>query len=141
MEFGLFIDFKKAFDTVDHHILISKLEHLGIRGTPLALIKSYLANRTQYVVFNGKESSQHGITVGVPQGSILGPLFFLIYINDLSNVSSFIRCILFADDTNGFASSKDKGDLYRTMNSVLVRLSKWFAHNKLTLNYEKLLQR
>ena len=75
---GLFIDFKKAFDTVDHHILISKLEHLGIRGTPLALIKSYLSNRTQHVVYNGKESSQHGITVGVPQGSILGPLFFLI---------------------------------------------------------------
>ena len=77
---GIFIDFKKAFDTVDHSILVSKLEHLGVRGPSLELIKSYFRNRRQYVVFNGAESSQHEITVGVPQGSILGPLFFLLYI-------------------------------------------------------------
>ena len=104
---GLFIDFKKAFDTVDHHILASKLEHIGIRGTPLELIKSYLRNRTQYVVFNGSGSAQKNISVGVPQGSILGPLFFLVYINDMSNVSALLKYILFADDTNIFASSKD----------------------------------
>ena len=134
---GIFIDFKKAFDTVDHQILLSKMEHLGIRGVPLELIRSYLKNREQYVVFNGMESSHHGISVGVPQGSILGPLFFLIYINDLSRVSSFLRCILFADDTNIFVSLKDKRELFLRLEVELGRLSDWFAHNKLTLNYSK----
>ena len=72
-------DFKKAFDTVDHSILLGKLYHLGIRGTPWELIRSYFSNRRQYVVFNGAESSQQEITVGVPQGSILGPLFLLFF--------------------------------------------------------------
>ena len=73
---GVFVDIRKAFDTVDHFILISKLEHLGIRGVPLELIKSYFSNRKQYVVFGSSESTQKEISVGVPQGSILGPLFF-----------------------------------------------------------------
>ena len=134
---GIFIDFKKAFDTVDHQILLGKMEHLGIRGVPLELIRSYLTNRKQYVVHNGMESSQQGISVGVPQGSILGPLFFLIYINDLSRVSLFLRCILFADDTNVFVSHKDKRELFRLLGVELGKLSDWFAHNKLTLNYDK----
>ena len=134
---GIFIDFKKAFDTVDHQILLGKMEHLGIRGVPLELIRSYLTNRKQYVAYNGMESSQWGITVGVPQGSILGPLFFLLYINDLSRVSSFLRCILFADDTNVFVSHKDKRELFRRLGIELGKLSDWFAHNRLTLNYNK----
>ena len=77
---GVFIDFRKAFDTVDHSILIGKMEHLGIRGLPLELIRSYLSNRKQYVVFGSSESLPMDISVGVPQGSILGPLFFLLYI-------------------------------------------------------------
>ena len=85
---GIFVDFKKAFDTVDFDILFAKLQHLGIRGLPLKLIKNYFDNRYQFVLFRGTESVQRLIRVGVPQGSILGPLFFLIYINDF-------KCIFF----------------------------------------------
>ena len=134
---GIFIDFKKAFDTVDHGILLAKMEHMGIRGAPLELLKSYLSDRKQYVVFGGAESSQETISLGVPQGSILGPLFFLLYINDLSRASSFFEFILFADDTNLFASGGNQRELYRKVNGELSKLSDWFAHNKLTLNYSK----
>ena len=134
---GVFVDFRKAFDTVDHSILIGKLEHLGIRGLPLELIKSYLSNRKQYVVYGTSESSLMEILVGVPQGSILGPLFFLLYINDLPAASSFFRYILFADDTNLFASGKDKDLLLRGLKSGMIKLSDWFAYNRLTLNYSK----
>ena len=89
---------------------------MGIRGAPLEPLRSYLSNRKQYVVFNGAESSQDTISLGVPQGSILGPLFFLLYINDLSRASSFLRFILFADDTNLFASGKNQRGLFLTHN-------------------------
>ena len=134
---GIFVDFKKAFDTVNHHILLAKMEHFGIRGAPLELIRSYLSNRRQYVVFNGAESAQEQVSLGVPQGSILGPLLFLLYINDLSRASSFFKCILFADDTNLFASGKSQGELYRKVKGELLKLSAWFAHNRLTVNYAK----
>ena len=134
---GICIDFKKAFDTVDHSVLFSKMEHMGIRGAPLELMRSYLSNRKQYVVFNWAESIQEQVSLGVPQGSILGPLFFLLYINDLSRVSTFFKCILFADDTNLFASCKDKRELYIKVREELGKLSDWFAHNRLSLNYAK----
>ena len=89
----------------------------------MELLKSYLSNRNQYVVFGSAESTQQKIAVGVPQGSILGPLLFLAYINDLSRASSYFRFILFADDTNIFASDKGKGDLYGRVNSELGKLS------------------
>ena len=91
----------------------------------------------QYVVFGSSESAHRKVLVGVPQGSILGPLFFLLYINDLSAASAYFRYILFADDTNLFASDKEGDSLLRGVNSELCKLSDWFAHNKLTLNYEK----
>ena len=94
---GVFIDFKKAFDTVYHSILVTKLDHYGIRGVAKKWLSSYLENRKQYVCFNGTDSGFLPITCGVPQGSILGPSLFLLYVNDLCNVSTRLTSILFAD--------------------------------------------
>ena len=120
---GLFLDLSKAFDTVDHAILFDKLEYYGIRGLALDWIKNYFSNRTQYVEFNGKSSVRSKISCGVPQGSILGPLFFLIYINDINNVSAALNLILFADDTSVFMSHKDLDYLAHTLNLELNKLS------------------
>ena len=134
---GVFLDLSKAFDTVDHNILLDKLEHYGIRGLALDWVRSYLSNRLQFVQFNGQCSSPQTISCGVPQGSILGPLFFLLYINDLNNVSMLVELILFADDTNLFMSHKDPVYLAASLNSELNKLSTWFKANKLSLNLKK----
>ena len=97
---GIFIDLRKAFDTVNHDILYKKLEHYGVRGMLLEWFKSYLTDRKQYVFYNGESSDLKLISCGVPQGSVLGPLLFLIYINDLPNISTNLKFFLFADDTN-----------------------------------------
>ena len=112
---GVFIDLKKAFDTVNHDILLQKLEHYGIRESALSWFKSYLSDRKQYVNINGTNSETKNVTCGVPQGSVLGPLLFLLYINDLPNISQKLKFYLFADDTNIYLESEDLSNIEKIM--------------------------
>ena len=131
------IDLKKAFDTVDHQILLRKLELYGIKGEAQTLLKSYLTNRNQKCQIKNSFSTERLIKCGVPQGSILGPLFFLLYINDLPQCLNKTKPRLFADDTNLTASGDSITDLETAVNSDLENLRKWLIANKLSLNVAK----
>ena len=133
---GFFLDLQKAFDTLDHSILLSKLERLGFRGNCLAWLISYLSDRHQRVEVNGVSSQWRKIEHGVPQGSILGPLLFLIYINILSAACPDIKPLLFADDT-GLMAVDDQID---HPDSNVLMLGKWLNANELTLNLSKTIQ-
>ena len=135
---GVFIDLLKACDTVDHEILFTKLKHYGIKGNNLKWFKSYLSNRKQFISYaQNKNSEIMQIKCGVPQGSILGPLLFLIYVNDLHLSSNLLQPIMFADDSNLFYSHKDRKTLFKTVNEELVKINNWFRANKLSLNPDK----
>ena len=134
---GVFLDFSKAFDTVNHNILLQKLYKYGVRGSSHQWFASYLCDRKQFVSFNNISSSLKSISCGVPQGSILGPLLFLLYINDINNVSKVLFSILFADDTNVFVSGKNINELVVVLNRELSKLVTWLQVNKLSLNVKK----
>ena len=134
---AVFLDLSKAFDTVPHNILLKKLEHYGIRDNALKLMRSYLSNRKQFVSINGHKSEKLDVKIGVPQGSVLGPLLFLIYINDLPNSMSTVKSILFADDTTIFSSHENIHTLCRDISADLHLVNEWLIDNSLTLNVSK----
>ena len=134
---AVYIDLRKAFDTVNHDILLQKLELLGVDGTNLSWVKNYLQNRTQYTLVNNLCSSKAKVTCGVPQGSVLGPLLFLIYVNDMQNTLLYSKHFLYADDTVIFHTGLDVDDVVSTLQEDLDRYKKWCEGNKLTVNTKK----
>ena len=134
---ALYLDLSKAFDTIDHNILLYKLEHYGFRGIVINWFKSYLSNRTQYVYYSNCKSEKFDIICGVPQGSILGPLLFILYINDIVNTSNMLQFILFADDTATLFSDQDISSTVYLINTELKEVTNWFKTNKLSVNARK----
>ena len=130
----LLIDFSKAFDLVEHDILFNKLEHYGIRGPALKWLKSYLSNRKQFVSINGSESSMQLMEHGVPQGSILGPLLFIIYINDIPEIAQFAKFILYADDANIILTADTIEQINEQLEILSENLLKWVTSNGFVLN-------
>ena len=129
---GVFIDLSKAFDTVDPNILLKKLEIYGISGTHLEWFQNYLSNRKQYIQFDGwQKTNCKTMKCGVPQGSILVPPLFLLYINDLQFASDLLDSIMFADDTNLFYPNKDINTVFIKVNNELQKFNEWFISNNL----------
>ena len=133
----LLIDFSKAFDMVDHSILLHKLQHYGIRGVAHQWMASYLKNRNQFVSVEGVDSNCKNLDYGVPQGSILGPLLFVIYINDLPGMNDLAQFILYADDANIIISGDSILEIEEKINILCERLMEWVRVNGLLINLKK----
>ena len=134
---GVYLDLKKAFDTIDHQIVFKKLYAIGIRGNIHDWFKSYLNNREQFVSYNNVQSETKPISHGVPQGSILGPLLFIIYLNDFSRASDILFSILFADDTTVLIEGSSYNNITTILNKELIKIDTWLQANKLTVNTKK----
>ena len=138
---SIFLDLSKAFDTLDHNILIDKLRYYGIRNKSLDLLNSYLTNRRQVVQYDETISKELFIETGVPQGSILGPLLFIIYLNDLVHTCDKFKPIIYADDTALYtcleAFNLNDQQNYSVINEELEKINNWFKINKLSLNSSK----
>ena len=134
---GVYLDIRKGFDDIYHPILLRKLYSIRIRGNLYTWINSYLMNRSQFVMYNNSKSETKFITHGVPQGSILGPLFFIVFMNDFSRVSNLLSSILFADDTTVIIERQNYNNLTLTLHTELNKLDVWLQENKLTFNTDK----
>ena len=134
---GIFLDLSKAFDTVNHNILLEKLKAYGIQSENLKWFRSYLSNRKQFILYDDFKTEVKIVKCGVPQGSILGPLLFLIFVNNLSNSTKVPDPVLFADDTNLFCYDSNIRTLFETAKQELSQINDWFLANKLSLNVEK----
>ena len=134
---SVFLDLSKAFDTIDHRILIGKLEYYGIRGIAQCWFESYLRNRKQIVKYNTVQSTEKSILTGVPQGSILGPLLFILYINDIQNCTKTVSILLFADDTSVLYSHSNIKILQETLQIDMNKIAEWLKLNKLSTIQQK----
>jgi len=137
MTLGTFLDFSKAFDTINHVISLNKLNKYGIRGVANRLIGNYLSNRKQFVSYDNSYSETLSINCGMPQGSILGPLFFVLHINDIHLVCCQTMPIVFADDSSLFVQGKDIKMMTNKLNNELNHVYNWVNSNRLSLNIEK----
>ena len=140
--FCLFLDLSKAFDTLDHIILIAKLKYYGLDESAITWFQSYLCNRFQYVEIDGIKSEPRRVNTGVPQGSILGPLLFIIYMNDINHASNIFQSILYADDTSlnstmSIFSNGSHEPLSPKINAEINLIFEWLSANKLSLNVWK----
>ena len=135
---SIFLDLSKAFDTLDHFILLQKLNYYGIKSVELKLFQDYLPNRTQYVSYDKTNSDMYRISTGVPQGSILGPFLFIIYINYLRNASKLLKMLIYADDTTLYSTLDVFGNyISKKLNLELTKVADWLKLNKLSINIKK----
>ncbi len=134
---SIFMDLSKAFDVIDHTILKQKLEHYGFRGAFLDFIISYVQNRQYFVSTNGYKSPIKTVNIGVPQGSILGPLLFLLYVNDMKNSSDVLHFLQYADDSTTTYSSVNLNNCLAVMKSECNKVLDWLLANKLIINLNK----